>query len=106
MVNDSTLSGAGQAHVLTDPPPPRPPKPPPPRIAAIPAELRERPQWVNWRYDWRDDGYTKVPYQPRHPEQKAKADVPSTWGTFGDAWAVYQAGDFDGIGFEFSKDDP
>ena len=30
-------------------------------VDAIPEELRERPQWVNWRTEWRDGKATKVP---------------------------------------------
>src|SRR5262245_40083092 len=82
------------------------PSAPPPKVGAIPAELKERPQWVVWRYEQRGQDWTKVPYNPRRPRCKAKAGDPSTWGTFAEAWAAYVAGGFNGIGFEFSADDP
>jgi putative DNA primase/helicase len=101
---------SGQATARDDAPPtqppPRPARPPAPAIANIPAELKARPQWVVWRYVLRKDKWTKSPHQPRHPERGAKADVPSTWATLDEALAAYRAGDFDGIGFEFSRDDP
>jgi hypothetical protein len=75
-------------------------------VGAIPAELKGRPQWVVWRYELRGQDWTKVPYNPRRPRYKAKAGDPSTWGTFAEAWSAYCAGEFDGIGFEFSADDP
>jgi putative DNA primase/helicase len=87
-------------------PPPRPELRPAPKEEAIPAELRERPQWVVWRYEPRGERWTKVPYQPRDYKRKASADDPSTWATFNEAFAAYIAWDFDGIGFQFAKDDP
>jgi hypothetical protein len=84
----------------------RPAKPPPPNVPAIPRELIERPQWVVWRYEYRDGRWTKMPYRPGRPKKRAKAGNPATWGTFELAWAAYEAGDFDGIGYEFSPDDP
>ncbi|MGO8901589.1 MAG: hypothetical protein ACLQU5_25030 [Isosphaeraceae bacterium] len=86
--------------------PKRPAKPPAPKISLIPDELKARPQWVAWKYELRGEKWTKIPYQPRRPGSKAKADVPETWSSFDVAWAVYQAGGFDGIGYEFSADDP
>jgi putative DNA primase/helicase len=74
--------------------------------AYIPSELKDRPQWVVWRFALRDDKWTKVPYQPGNPSLGAKADKPSTWGTFAGAMRVYDAGEADGIGYEFSRDDP
>jgi P4 family phage/plasmid primase-like protien len=86
--------------------PSRPVKAPRPKVEAIPAELRKLPQWVVWRYEQRGQEWTKIPYNPGRPRCKAKAGDPSTWGTFALAWAAYRRGGFDGIGFEFSADDP
>jgi hypothetical protein len=72
----------------------------------IPAELQALAQWVVWRYELRDGKWTKIPYNPLRPRSKAKAGVPSTWGTLESAWALYLAGGWDGIGFEFADDDP
>lgn len=73
-----------------------------PILANIPAELRARDQWVNWKYLTRGEGKpTKVPFQP--DGRPAKSDDPSTWNSIG---AVLEAGGFAGIGYVFSEDDP
>jgi hypothetical protein len=71
----------------------------------IPAELRERRQWVAWLLRVRADKLTKEPWRPT-PRRTflASSTDPSTWGTFEGAitalsWA-------DGIGFVFAPDDP
>jgi putative DNA primase/helicase len=89
-------------------PPARPPRPkaPAPFDEVIPEELRGRPRWVTWRYEYRAPRWTKIPYCPTDPRAKAKADVPSTWATFEEAMIAFPAHDFDGIGFEFAADDP
>ena len=86
--------------------PARPSKPPPPRIELIPDDLKSGDQCVVWKYILVGGRWTKIPYQPARPREKAKADVPSTWSSFDVAWSVYLQGGFDGIGFEFSEDDP
>jgi hypothetical protein len=87
-------------------PPPKPKKPPPPRVDSIPAELRERPQWIVWRYEERGGKPTKVLYDPIRRKSRAKANDPLTWASFDEALAAFNAGGFDGIGFVFSEDDP
>lgn len=80
-----------------------------PTYQAIPGEMRERRQWVVWRYERRpgDAKPTKVPYQVEHPSRGAKADDPATWSTFQRALSVVtQPRGFDGIGYEFSRQDP
>jgi hypothetical protein len=84
----------------------RPTKPDEPNVDIIPEELKARRQWVVWRYEIRDERWTKIPYQPAHPKWKAKADDPTTWSTFDAAWQAYLNGGFDGVGYEFSTDDP
>jgi primase-polymerase (primpol)-like protein len=76
--------------------------------ADIPKELRDRPQWVVWRYEQRKDKNgqpkpTKVPYQPADPGVNAKSNDPATWGAVEQAAAVEA---FDGIGFVFAAADP
>ena len=65
--------------------------------------------WVAWQTEDREDGKepTKVPYSPKG--WKAKAGVPSTWGTRAEVEALlpklpkpYGEG---GIGIEFSSDE-
>lgn len=74
----------------------------------IPSELRNRDQWVVWRYQTRDGKPTKVPYQSSSIWNEAKADDPSTWGSYADAVQAHKdaKGDLAGIGFEFSDQDP
>jgi hypothetical protein len=57
----------------------------------------------------------QVPYQVKKVLRKgdrepswvgARADVPETWGTFEVAWVAFQSGEFDGIGYKFTADDP
>lgn len=70
----------------------------------IPDELKALSQWVNWRSVPRKEGGkpTKPPYQPNG--YLAKTDDPSTWRTYDVAIAA--AGQFDGVGFVLTKDDP
>lgn len=84
----------------------------PPIIENIPAELKQRRQWVVWCYEWRADNqgggkWTKVPYTPG-TTSKAMPNKESTWRSFQAAHACYQerADFFSGIGYMFLKDDP
>jgi hypothetical protein len=77
----------------------------------IPAELKDRPQWVLWKAERRQDKqgkwkWTKVPYTV--DGGKARADDPSTWTTFDKAYRHYRThrDEFAGIGYEFAADDP
>jgi len=77
---------------------------------AIPAELRERRQWVLWRRETRPDGRggvkpTKVPWSPREGRNASVAD-PSTWTSFQEAVEELESGAGDGIGFVFTAEDP
>ena len=91
--------------------PPRPTAPPV-NLDAIPAVLRERNQWVLWRFTLRWDKKTrkkewaKVPYQPNG--SKAEADDPRTWSPFDVVAARYRDNPqfWSGIGYELSADDP
>lgn len=72
----------------------------------IPAELRARLQWVNWRYDRETAGkWGKVPYSPGR-SHRASSNKLATWGTFADAVASYGSGQWAGVGYVFSPDDP
>lgn len=70
----------------------------------IPAILRERKQWTRWRYEKRDGKRSKLPFQP--DGSSSKANDPSTWCSFDEASEALQSGNFDGLGFFFSQDDP
>lgn len=71
----------------------------------IPAELRERDQWVVWKYVERGPGTkpTKVPFNARTGAH-ADTTAPATWSTFDEA--VTAAPRYDGLGFVFTEADP
>lgn len=77
------------------------------KLNSIPAELRERRQWVVWRYENRGGPKpTKVPYNPM-TAYKAVVTKPETWVSFDEAvYALNNGGQYNGIGFVLSKDDP
>lgn len=79
----------------------------PPRIdsAAIPAELKAPPQWVNWRFEHRP-GAPKPTKPPLNPNTGtlASVDDPATWGTFEQALHAYEGGLGDGVGFVFTRE--
>lgn len=90
----------------------------PPKVAyrkgwsnSIPAELRERPQWIVWKYVLKPDGkWTKVLFRVDQPNVEAKSNDPSTWSTFAAAVECFrqhrQEYRLAGIGYVFSADDP
>jgi hypothetical protein len=92
----------------------RPAKPAALRVdpGPIPAELKSLPQWVVWRYVWKDDPrggkWTKVLFQCRSPARHAKVNDPSTWDGFEAALQAYHKPHayLDGIGFVFAPGDP
>lgn len=69
----------------------------------IPSELRALPQWILWRKEERGEKYTKIPYQVDGNE--ARSNDRRTWSTFATAVKFYMNGDYDGIGFVFSRED-
>ncbi|PKR82587.1 phage/plasmid primase, P4 family [Heyndrickxia camelliae] len=69
----------------------------------IPAELKALPQWILWRSEKRNNKPTKVPYQVNG--EMAQANNRRTWSTFATAVKFYLEGDYDGIGFVFSRQD-
>lgn len=74
-------------------------------IDAIPAELRERRQWVIWRGEVRTGKATKVPYRADGSGRASTTDA-STWSTFEAARAGADALAADGVGFVFTAGDP
>jgi hypothetical protein len=85
----------------------RPPKPGviEPQLDHVPAELRERPQWVVWRYDWVEGRWNKVPYNAA-TGHRASSTNRETWETFDSVADAYRRGGYDGVGFVFAPDDP
>jgi len=80
---------------------------PAPLFENIPQEIRSRDQWVNWRYEWREKEWAKIPVNSETGRWASTTD-PSTWSTFEAARARYEAdtGDCDGIGYVFAESDP
>jgi putative DNA primase/helicase len=74
-------------------------------VGRIPAELRQRPQWVVWRTEERDGKPTKVPYRSDGSGHASSTDS-DTWGRFEDAVSAASNGKFAGIGFVFTANDP
>ncbi len=72
--------------------------------AAIPAELTSRDQWVVWRWEKRKGKLNKPPYQPSG--SPAKSNDPATWVSFQAAIEAFEIGQFDGVGFVLTADDP
>jgi putative DNA primase/helicase len=71
----------------------------------VPAELKNRRQWVVWRYEVRDGKRTKILYNARNAAPASSTDL-ETWVYFGDAVQTLENGGWDGIGFAFSSGDP
>lgn len=73
-------------------------------FARIPEALRNRAQWILWKFGERDGKETKIPVQPNG--QPAKSNDAATWNTFESVTAAFDEVGFAGIGFVFSADDP
>lgn len=71
-------------------------------IEKIPQQLRERRQWVLWKYVTRDGNPTKVPFSPNG--KPAKSDDSATWSALEDC--VPHIAKYEGVGFELSAVDP
>lgn len=70
---------------------------------AIPADLRESPQWVYWRWEERNGKTTKPPYDAV-THYGAKSTDPETWHSFSQAMAAAeQRGS--GVGYVLSASD-
>jgi hypothetical protein len=68
----------------------------------VPQELKDKPQWVVWRFEERDGKPTKVLYSNG---RRAKTNKPSTWMAFDLAVEQYRQGSakYDGVGFVFTR---
>jgi len=69
----------------------------------IPDQLKTLPQWVTWKYELRDNKWTKPPYEV-NGRVYAKSSDTSTWGKFEDALKTYKNGRVDGIGIMLAVD--
>jgi primase-polymerase (primpol)-like protein len=64
------------------------------------AALRERDQWLLWRYEWDATRaqFVKPPFHAKTGKPASTTD-PAGWTSFADAMAVYRRGGWAGIGF-------
>src|SRR5262249_16728509 len=78
-----------------------------PFFKSVPAELKARPQWVVWRYEWKADK-SKWDKPPRGARTGHYIDVtnPENWVAFDEAVTAYKDGGWDGIGYAFDENDP
>lgn len=77
----------------------------------IPQALRERTQFVAWRWERRQDKkgdwkWTKPPLDAKITGGYAKSNDPKTWCDFEIAMNFYRLNRVDGIGFMFTAGDP
>ncbi len=73
---------------------------------AIPADLKDYPQWVVWKEILRKDKLTKPPFNPKN-NLFASASDPGTWTDFDTALSTLSGNtDYKGLGFVLSKEDP
>lgn len=77
------------------------------RGVSPPLELRERPQWVCWRYGPTRSGRPKRAKVPMRADGRGPASTtdPRTWCSY-DVAAEVALAKFDGCGYVFSPDDP
>ncbi len=83
-----------------------PPKPAPMRVieANIPDCLKSLNRWVTWEWTWNGRKWDKPPISPATRKLASSTD-PSTWVSFSEAFAAYEDGRCDGIGFTFGHDE-
>ena len=77
---------------------------------SIPESLKNLDKWICWKWELikKKDGTYKWDKPPYRADGKGKASStdPTTWTTFSGAYAAYQSGGFDGIGFVLTDNDP
>ena len=78
-----------------------------PIFKRIPEELTEYDHWVVWKAEHRNGKLkpTKVPYDAKTGNH-ARVNDPTTWCNFKTAKAAYEDGDYTGVGFVLTKNDP
>jgi primase-polymerase (primpol)-like protein len=83
-------------------------KPTPLAVASgnIPEELKQYPQWVLWKFIYRNGKWTKPPFKING--KMASHTDPNTWASYDEIITAYNntKDEFDGIGFVLTKDDP
>lgn len=67
-------------------------------------ELRMKPRWVAWAYEWRAGRETKIPKNPKNGGSASVSD-PTTWSGYEEARDCQIRNGFAGVGFVLTKDD-
>lgn len=67
-------------------------------------ELRIKPRWVAWAYEWRAGRETKIPKNPKNGGSASVSD-PSTWSGYEEARDCQIRSGLAGVGFVLTKDD-
>lgn len=73
--------------------------------ANFPQELIGLDQWVVWRIESRDGKPTKIPYNAQ-TGGRADSTARGTWGSFEATCRAHLHGNYNGVGFVFSENDP
>ncbi|GEN22181.1 hypothetical protein HCU01_01300 [Halomonas cupida] len=76
-----------------------------PDFEHIPGELKSHTQWILWKLEYQKDRWTKVPYAVS-TGKRASVTNPTTWTTFAEAEDAYSRGEWDGVGFVLTSEDP
>lgn len=71
-------------------------------VENMPSELKELSKWIGWRLDWNGKKWTKKPTSPRTGRDIDHQSIEARM-SLGDAFSMYQAGKFDGIGFSLGS---
>ncbi|PCH30444.1 hypothetical protein, partial [Campylobacter sp. 1] len=78
-----------------------------PIFESIPEELKQLPQWILWKAEPNKDKPNKLDKNPYQPNGKKAAPTRrKEWSTFQKIEQSFGTGEFDGIGFVFTEDDP
>jgi putative DNA primase/helicase len=72
------------------------------KFDAIPNALAELAQWALWKYE----NETKVPYCANGSGLRASSTDKSTWRSFQFVKQAFLEGEYDGVFFVLTKDDP
>lgn len=77
-------------------------------LDVVPIELKQREQWVTWKYvpdSKRPDKPKKLPFNPRNGKPADSTNA-QTWASFAMAVEAVRKYRHEGVGFVFSDDDP
>src|SRR5258708_18834524 len=70
------------------------------------AELQPFNQWVVWKRSFEQDAWRKPPYNPNYANARASSKIPKSWGSLDAALTALASGNFQGLGFVVTPNDP